>query len=166
VTLALAAEMLVLARLAPDLIAAEAKARTALDDGRAADIFGRMVAALGGPVDFVERMDAYLLRAPVVRPIAAKRQGTVTAVDARQLGLCVVGLGGGRTRPQDAVDHSVGLTELAPIGTVLGNGDPIAMVHARDDAAAEAAAAAVRAAYSFDDAGPDGSRPAVIDRIG
>ncbi|EAS49545.1 thymidine phosphorylase [Aurantimonas manganoxydans SI85-9A1] len=163
VTLALAAEMLVLAGLAPDLTAAEAKARTALDDGRAAEIFGRMVAALGGPADFVERMDAYLPKAPVIRPIAATRQGTVTAVDARQLGLCIVGLGGGRTRPQDAVDHSVGLTELAAIGTVLGEGDPIAMVHARDGAAAEAA---VRAAYSFGDAEPDGSRPAVIDRIG
>ncbi|MBC6717767.1 thymidine phosphorylase [Aurantimonas sp. DM33-3] len=166
VTLALAAEMLVLAGLAPDLVAGEAKARTALDDGRAAEIFGRMVAALGGPVDFVARMDAYLPKAPVVRPIAATGPGTVTAVDARQLGLCVVGLGGGRTRPQDAVDHSVGLTELAAIGTVLGDGDPIAMVHARDEAAAEAAAAAVRAAYSFGDAEPDGSRPAVIDRIG
>ncbi|MCW7543984.1 thymidine phosphorylase [Aurantimonas litoralis] len=166
VTLALAAEMLVLAGLAPDLVAGEAEARAALDDGRAAEIFGRMVAALGGPVDFVERMDAYLPRAPVVRPIAAKGQGNVTAVDARQLGLCVVGLGGGRTRPQDAVDHSVGLTELAPIGTVLGEGDPIAMVHARDNTAAEAAAAMVRAAYSFGDAGLGGSRPAVIDRIG
>ncbi|MEF2551885.1 thymidine phosphorylase [Aurantimonas sp. A2-1-M11] len=166
VTLALAADMLVLAGLASDLDEGGRKARAALEEGRAAEVFGRMVAALGGPSDFVERMESHLPQAPVIRPIPAMAGGRIAAVDARRLGLAVVALGGGRTRPQDAVDHAVGLSELLPIGRVVAAGDPLAMVHARDAAAAEAAAEMVRDAYGLGEGSPYGNGPVVIDRIG
>ncbi len=63
-TVALAAEMLVLGRLQPDHAAARRAIETAFSSGRAAEVFGRMVSALGGPADFVERPDAYLAAAP------------------------------------------------------------------------------------------------------
>ncbi|MAP17693.1 MAG: thymidine phosphorylase [Aurantimonas sp.] len=149
VTLALASEMLVLAGLAPNLVAGEAKARTALDDGRAAEIFGRMVAALGGPVDFVARMDAYLPKAQVVVDVLTEEDGFIATIDARRLGLAVVELGGGRTRPQDTVDHAVGLSDLAPIGRKVRRGEALGCVYARDEAAAERATMALRQAYAI-----------------
>ena len=63
------------------------------------------------------------------------------SIDTRALGLAVVALGGGRTRAEDAIDHSVGLTELAGIGDEVGPNRPLCLVHARDEASAAAAVA-------------------------
>ncbi len=164
VVLALAAELLVLGRLAPDRAAGEAAARSALDDGRAAEAFQRMVAALGGPPDFVARCDAHLPAAPVQVDCAATVAGIVAGMDTRAVGVVVVGLGGGRRRADDTIDHTVGLTQLCAIGEPVDRGRPLAVVHAPDEAAAEAACRALRAAIRIGDAAPDAG-PAVIERV-
>ncbi|MFP1643956.1 thymidine phosphorylase [Pontitalea aquivivens] len=152
VTAALGGEALVLAGLAPDLESGVAKIDEALETGRAAEVFGRMVAALGGPADFVERYPDRLPSAPVMRPVPSPRAGFVVTVDAEALGHAVVHLGGGRLVGTDRVNPSVGLSRLAPIGAELSPGAPLAFVHAATDAAADAAAAAVVAAYGLHDA--------------
>lgn len=159
VTLALAAEMLVTARLAGTPREAMEQARAALDSGRAAEAFGRMVALLGGPNDFVSRAAHYLPAAPVVREVPCPQKGFVGSIETRALGLAVVALGGGRTRPEDTIDLAVGLTALQPIGAEMDRGDPLALVHARDEAAAEAAVRAVQAAYGFVPLRPRAIRP-------
>jgi len=164
VTLALAAEMLRLAGSAADHQDAAAQAHRALESGAAAEKFAAMVAALGGPSDLIERPDAHLPRAPIVRDIAAPVAGTVTAMDTRGVGLAVVTLGGGRRRAADAVDHAVGFDHLAELGAKLGKGDPIARLHARSDAEADAAEAAVIAAYRLGEGAVDAA-PAVMARI-
>ena len=93
--------------------------------------------------------------APVIRDIAAPGAGFVSAIDTRAIGVAVVALGGGRTRPQDPVDHAVGLTDLASIGTALEKGDPIAIVHSRTLEAAELAKSAIVAAYGFSSRKPE-----------
>ncbi|MSE16354.1 thymidine phosphorylase, partial [Pantoea agglomerans] len=60
VTLALCSEMLVSGKLAASDTEARQKLMMVLDNGKAAEVFGRMVAAQQGPADFVERYDAYL----------------------------------------------------------------------------------------------------------
>ncbi|MGB6119160.1 MAG: thymidine phosphorylase [Mesorhizobium sp.] len=165
VTLALAAEMLVSAGIAPDRKSSMTKARHALDSGKAAEIFGAMVVGLGGPGDFVERMEAYLPAAPIMVPVPAQRTGHVAAIATRDIGMAVVGIGGGRSRPQDRVDHAVGLTGLLPLGSKVAKGDPVAMVHVRSDDQAKAAIAAVQAAYEIADA-PVALGPVVRERIG
>lgn len=164
VTLALAAEMLQLAGLAPSNRDALRRAGEALEGGRAASVFACMVSALGGPADFVEKPVKYLPQAPVERPVAAPRHGFVTGVATRAVGLAVVELGGGRVRPQDGVDHAVGLTRLVPVGAEIHAGDPLCLVHARSEAAAERAAAAILAAYTIGPSRPARDR-AVLRRI-
>jgi thymidine phosphorylase len=164
VTLALAAEMLVSAGLCTSAKEGLAKAQRALDGGKAAEIFARMVAALGGPADFMEKAADYLPAAPVIVDIPAPVSGFVSGIDTRAIGVSVVALGGGRTRPQDPVDHAVGLTTLAPIGARLERGEPLAIVHARTSSAAQAAAASVLAAYEVSARKPDHG-DAVIRRI-
>jgi thymidine phosphorylase len=122
-----------------------------------------MVSELGGPADFVERAAEYLPKAAVVSEVAPAEPGTVAAIDTRALGLAVVALGGGRTRAEDAIDHSVGLTELAGIGEEVDANRPLCLVHARDEDSAAAAAETVRAAYRLGDA-PAGRRT-VYERI-
>jgi len=164
VTLALAGEMIALGGLAPSPAAGRARAEAALNDGRAADIFGRMVAALGGPDDFLERSNRYLGHAPVVRPCTAERSGFVAGMNARDVGIAVVALGGGRAHADDAVDPAVGLTEVVDLGAPVRAGSLLCVVHAATDADAERAIALVRAAIRIEDrALPE--RPMIMQRI-
>ena len=163
VVLALAAEMLELGRLAGNADQAAEAARSALEDGRAAERFQAMVTTLGGPADFIDRAPAYLPEALVIRPVTPDRAGTIAAIDTRAVGLAVVALGGGRVRPQDTIDHTVGFSGLAGIGGKVGPDQPLAMVHARTDDAADRAAGALRAAYLLD--GTPDERPVIIERM-
>lgn len=164
VTVALAAEMLLSCGIAGSHQDGERRAREALGSGGAAEAFQRMVATLGGPADFLEKAEEYLPRAPVQRVVEATGDGFVTAVATREVGLAVVALGGGRTRPQDAVDHAVGITGLLPVGAAVARGDPIAIVHARTDDAAGAGVRALNAAYVIGKSKPPRQK-AVIRRI-
>lgn len=115
--------------------------------GAAAERFARMVSALGGPADLLERPDAHLAVAPIQRVVLAAETGHVAAVDVRALGQVVVDLGGGRTRPDQALDHAVGLAEVVGRGDAVAVGQPLAIVHARSRNAADAAATRVRQAF-------------------
>jgi thymidine phosphorylase len=147
VTMALCAEMLVISGISKMHDEANARLQAALDSGAAAERFARMVAALGGPADLMERPDAYLEKAPVVVPVPALESGYAAATDCRALGLSVVSLGGGRTRPQDPIDFAVGLSGLVELGQQVEAGQALAFVHARTQAAAEQAVRQVQGAY-------------------
>ncbi|AGT09551.1 thymidine phosphorylase [Paracoccus aminophilus] len=153
----LAGEGLTLAGIDP------ARASEAFASGRAAEIFGRMIAAQGGPCDLIERPDTYLGPAPVVRAVEAGGAGFVAAVDGTALGRAVVALGGGRVRASDRIDPRVGLSQLLRKGDQVSTGAPLALVHARSEAEAEAAAAQVRAAYVIGEAPAQG--PLILERI-
>lgn len=140
VTLALAAQMLVLGGLASDTAQACAKLNAVLDSGAAAERFARMVRALGGPADLIGAPERHLGQAAVIVPVTAPRAGYVTHIDCRALGLAVVGLGGGRRRPDDAINYQVGLTDVVELGQYVEAGAPLALVHASDLPAAEQAA--------------------------
>lgn len=156
-TVALSAECLRLAGREADGL------EQTLDSGAAAEIFGRMVAAQGGPRDLIDRPATHLVAAPVIRPVPPLVTGAVARIDATALGHAVVALGGGRVRAGEKIDHRVGLDGLAKLGEAVGPDAPLAMVHAADDTAAEIAIAAVQAAYRIGEAAVPG--PLVRQRI-
>jgi thymidine phosphorylase len=162
VNVSLCAAMLVQGRLADDETAARRQVEDALASGRAAERFARMVVALGGPADIMDQPERHLARAAVIRPVFSE-PGIVSRIDTRQVGLAVVALGGGRTRPQDTIDPAVGLTQIAPLGSEVGPDVPIAVVHARSEAEADHADSLLRKAYTLDNDAPIG--PLVFDRI-
>jgi thymidine phosphorylase len=164
VTVALGAEMLVLGGLAADEAEARRRMEDAIGSGRAAERFGRMVTALGGPADLLERPTLHLAAAPIRRPVHPETAGHVEAVDTRDLGLAVVALGGGRTRPQDSIDHAVGLVDLAAIGERVDSTLPLGVVHARTEDAAAAAAETLRRAYRIA-LRPTAPGPLVLERV-
>ena len=132
VTMALGAELLALSGLAHDVDAGAAALRRVLETGAAAERFERMVAALGGPKDFISRAEKELPQAPLLIDATPNTRGFVASIDVRAVGLAVVELGGGRSRAADEIDPAVGLTELAPIGAEVGPDAPLARVHARE----------------------------------
>jgi thymidine phosphorylase len=152
VTLALCGEGLALAGLAADGDEGRAKAQDALRSGAAAERFAAMAAALGGPPGLLEYPARHLPSAPVTLEAWSDEKAHVRAIDVREVGIAVLELGGGRRREDEAVDHAVGLTDIACLGEEVGPGAwPLAVVHARDRDAAERAAERLKAAFQVGD---------------
>lgn len=154
VVMALCAEMLVVTGIEVDRDKALHKVDEAVNSGRAAEIFARMVHALGGPPDFIDDFEKYLPQAAITIPVFASTEGFVVAVDTRRLGTAVIELGGGRHVLGEALDHSVGLSEVAPRGAAAGKNQPLAIIHAATDERAQIAADIVREAYTVEDSAP------------
>ncbi|OVY83620.1 thymidine phosphorylase [Yersinia pestis subsp. microtus bv. Xilingolensis] len=164
VTMALCVEMLLSGGLAHDEADARAKLQAVLDNGKAAEVFGRMVAAQKGPADFVERYDSYLPVATLSKPVFAEQTGIITAMDTRALGMAVGAPGGGRRRATDPIDYSVGLTEMARLGTRVDGQQPLAVIHANNEDDWQQAAEVVRAAITLGNNTPE-ETPVIYRRI-
>jgi thymidine phosphorylase len=153
VVIALSAEMLVAGGIESDREVAKQKCDEAITSGKAAEIFGRMTAALGGPADIVENYDRYLPRAPVIRPVHA--EGIVSAVDTFAVGNAIIELGGGRRTVGEKLDLSVGFTDVASIGTRLDADRPLAVIHAATETDARAAEGNLLAACRLSSEAPE-----------
>lgn len=154
VTLRLVAEMLLVGGIESDRDAAKQRADEAVGSGRAAEVFAQMVAALGGPLDFVENYDQYLPAAAVVKAVYAEQEGILTDVDGRKFGNAIIELGGGRRNVDDALDLSVGFVDVAPIGTKIDGSRPLAVVHAANDETAALASQMLREACVLGESAP------------
>lgn len=164
VTMALCVEMLVSGSLAANREEARQKLQAVLDNGKAAEVFGRMVAAQKGPSDFVENYNKYLPTAVLSKAVYAEKAGIITAMDTRALGMSVVTLGGGRRKATDPIDYSVGLSDIAALGTSVDNQTPLAIIHANSEKSWEEAAKEVRAAMVIGDQKPE-TTPMVYRQI-
>jgi pyrimidine-nucleoside phosphorylase len=153
-----AAQLLALSDLGVDEAEGRRRAERALDDGTALAAFDRWVRAQGGDPD-----PARLPVAPVVRPVSAPAGGHVRELRARRVAIAAMELGAGRELAGEPIDHAVGVVCLAKRGERVEHGEPLAEIHARDDAAAETAEATLLAAYEIGDK-PE-PRPLVIEVI-
>ncbi|MGK3143514.1 thymidine phosphorylase [Pantoea sp. C2G6] len=164
VTLALCSEMLISGKLAASDAEARQQLMKVLDNGKAAEIFARMVAAQQGPADFVERYDHYLPTPMLSKAVYADQPGIVSSMDTRALGLAVVAMGGGRQRASDSIDYSVGLSEMITLGERADAQRPLAIIHASSEEKWQQAAAAVKAALVLGDSAP-AETPVVYRRV-
>ena len=151
VTLELGASMLQLAGLFADNASAVAALEHSLTSGKAAEIFAKMVAAMGGPADLLEKPELYLGKAPVIQDIVAPQAGYLAASDTTAVGMAVVRLGGGRAHPAQVIDPVVGFSDVQALGSKVAAGDVLARVHAASVEAAAKASAEYLAALSFSD---------------
>jgi len=149
IVLRLSAEVLVLGGIADDLEQGRKLAGHKLEDGSAAAKFSQMVAELGGPTALADRMDEFFPPLPFVRPVPSLHRGYVQSVDARQIGLAMVGLGAGRRRPEQSIDHDVGLSGMVHIGDRVERGGSLCALHARDEDSFRTAAATIAAAITL-----------------
>lgn len=165
VTVAIGGEALATAGLAKTPDVGREMMQQAFESGKAAEAFGQMVTALGGPADFMEKPELYLPKAPLEVPVYAPEAGLVTKVDARAVGLAVVELGGGRTAPEDEVDPAVGLVHLAGVGAPVDSDNPLAIIHARNEDQVRRAQDVLLKAYSIGEAKDVADYDTIRDRI-
>ena len=146
----IAGHMLVLAGKYPSVEAAQAAIDTALNDGSALAKFRAMVVAQGGDGELIDQPEK-LTRAAIIRPVTASRDGYIGAMDTGRIGWSAVHLGAGRLTKSDPINHAVGMMMPVKIGDKIGAGQPLAEIHAADEASWAQAAAELTAAISIVD---------------
>jgi pyrimidine-nucleoside phosphorylase len=151
------AHLLALSDLGVDEAEGRRRAEEAIASGAARARYDRWVRVQGGDPD-----PATLAHAPVVVPVPAPDSGYVQAIATTDVGLAALHLGAGRTRKEDAIDHSVGVVCLAKRGDRVEAGEPLAEVHAHDDESARRGVAEVAACYRIGAEEPE-PRPIVLD---
>ena len=159
----LAARMLVLGGVEPDLPRAEARTRAAIASGAGVEKFRQIIANQGGDPRVVDDY-ARLPAAPDRDIIAAPRDGVVTAMRAEAVGRAAVALGAGRDRLDAVIDPAVGFMVVAPVGTRVRKGEPILEIHHRQGRGLAEARALLGPAIELGDT-PAATRPLVLDRI-
>ena len=164
VTLALGAELLVLAGIDEDAEKAAVKLSETLTNGKAVEIFDRMIAELGGPKDFSGDWKRRLPEANVIREIAAPEAGVVAGLDGRGIGMGVVHMGGGRLKGGERIDPSVGYSEIVGLGEKVVKGQPLARLHARSERSAQAAEKAFLEAVTIGETASPG--PLIVAKVG
>jgi len=143
------AHLLELSDLGVDLAEGRRRAEAAIADGSAVAAYERWISAQGGEPD-----EAALDKAPFVKEIFAPRDGYVRRLGALPVGLAALHLGAGRRAKDDPVDHAVGVVCRRKRGDTVDEGEPLAEIHARTEASADDAAAAVLGAYEIGDEAP------------
>jgi thymidine phosphorylase len=126
----LSAELLLLGGLAGTIEEGRQMVRGALESGRAAEQFATMVTAQGGPASLLDNPELFLPAAAIARPVFPVTAGYVNAIDTRAIGMAVISLGGGRQRVDDAIDPSVGISNIRGIGFQVDAEVPLGFVHA------------------------------------
>jgi pyrimidine-nucleoside phosphorylase len=153
------AHMLAFSDLGIDAREGRRRAEAAVADGSAMATYERWVRAQGGDPD-----EGRLEKAPFVGEVFAPRDGYVSGLAALPIGIAALHLGAGRREKDDPIDHAVGIVCLKKRGDAVEEGQPLAEIHARDEAAAKSVAGAVLDAYELGDEAPH-LRPIVLDTI-
>ena len=133
INMTLCSELLVQSKLFKSSDAARKQLQKSIDSGAALEIFARMISALGGPKDFVEKPEKYLPQSRLKLPVFAAHSGYISAMDTRDIGLAVIELKGGRTRPDQKIDHSTGFSGFCQIGDFVDEQTPLAFIHAANE---------------------------------
>jgi pyrimidine-nucleoside phosphorylase len=125
----------------------------ALSSGQALETFGRLIAQQNGDPNVIENY-SLLPAAKAREQLTASRDGYITGLRARPLGLAANLLGAGRTTLGDQIDPAVGLIMLAKPGARVERGQPLMEIHHRDRHGVEAALALCSDAITIGDERP------------
>ena len=155
VVVALATSMLISAKVATTEDEAKTKINHALSSGAAAEIFSKMIAALGGPSNLMEAPWESMNKANVIKDVVATHSGYISAMQTRNIGMSIVGMKGGRTANGQMIDHTVGFDRILPVGTVINRGDVVARIHAADEDQAAKASQEYLTALSISETKPE-----------
>jgi len=133
--LTLGAHMVVMAKKAPDLKTARAMCEGTITDGSALQKFGDMVEAQGGDRSVIDHPEI-MPQAKYQIDLPAKTSGVVSQVEADEMGIASMLLGGGRQKADDQLDYAVGIMLHKKIGDTVKAGDSLLTIYSdREDVA-------------------------------
>jgi len=150
VTYALGAEMLLLAGVASDVGSARRTLENAINTGKAAEHFQKIIEAQGGNPGVVDD-PAVLPQAAECEIFTAPRRGFVARIEPRTIGRGIIEMGGGRTKVEDIADPGVGFVITSRPGDWVEVGEPLATIFARDRSGIASGRQALRNAIAIAD---------------
>jgi len=148
--LEIAAHLLKLGGVAPDLTVARQQAEAALSNGGGWERFRTLVTAQGGDVSYVDDSQK-LPSAPIIETIPAPRSGYLTGIHARIIGEIAVALGAGRAKKGDLIDYAVGIVIHHKVGDLIEKGTPLFTIHTNARASLDEARPPLLAAHTWND---------------
>ena len=162
-TIELTAQMTVLCDIHPDLATARSDLAKHLDDGRALEVFRKMVLAQGGDPRFIEDPTA-LPQPGYILEVCVPTTGYVSDVDALAVGRIVLQLGGGRTKTDDIIDSAAGIDSLVQQGEHIEKGQPLMRLLAKNQSLAESQLKAALTSITITPEKP-GLRTLILERL-
>jgi len=158
VTMALSAEMLILAGLAENPAAARGLLQDKLASGEAFETFRQMVQLHGGDLDYIDNPEK-LPAASDIEDYRAQEEGFVTDADADMIGRACIILGAGRKVVTDPIDPAVGVSEIIKPGTEVQKGSTLIKIHSNDKEKTEEARSLLDKAFTIS---PDRPEPTIL----
>ena len=146
--LTLGANMLTLSGLAADETEARAKLEATIADGSALRKLAEMVEAQGGDSRAVYDF-SLLPDAAFKREVPSQEGGYIAHIEADDVGLVSMHLGGGRVTKESAIDLSVGVVLHKKVGDRVEPGESLATIHASSEEKAARAEELLRACYTL-----------------
>ena len=103
-----------------------------IKNGKAYKKFIELVRTQGGDVSYIENTEKFE-RAKYIEPIIAKKSGTISKLDAYQVGILAGYLGAGRTKKEDEINPRVGFVFNKKVGDIVNEGDILGYIHSDDE---------------------------------
>ena len=164
ITMTLCKELLVNSGIAKTDNEAEIKLRKSISSGLAYEHFVKMTHELGASSGVVEKFVEKGPQAHYVAPLYATKEGYISAIDTRKIGLSVIIMGGGRTTPEQKINYTTGFTDFCQIGDKVDKKTPLCYIHAEDKELISMVGTQVREAIKITSDKPQKS-PTIIQKI-
>ncbi|MHC8516511.1 pyrimidine-nucleoside phosphorylase [Sporosarcina sp. ITBMC105] len=103
-----------------------------IQDGSALELFGRMIEEQGGDSKIIHD-PSLLAQADFQIEVPAPKSGTISQMDADDIGVAAMMLGAGRATKEDTIDLAVGIVLTKKIGDAVVEGEPLAIIHSNNE---------------------------------
>ena len=128
----LASHMLILGGAAKDFDEGLMRVRESIQSGKALDKFKQFVAAQGGDTKYIDHPELFE-QADIIEEIRSEQDGFVGSIDAQEMGICSLILGGGRETKESVIDPTVGLVFSKKVADPVKKGDVLATIYGNDE---------------------------------
>ena len=128
----LASHMLILGGAAKDFDEGLMRVRESIQSGKALDKFKQFVAAQGGDTKYIDHPELFE-QADIIEEIRSEQDGFVGSIDAQEMGICSLILGGGRETKESVIDPMVGLVFSKKVADPVKKGDVLATIYGNDE---------------------------------
>lgn len=124
--------MLMQAKLANSFEEAKMKLERVIKDGSAFNLFVKMVEAQGGDISYILNPDKFIVAEKII-PVLAKTSGYIKTIEALDIGVSSMRLGGGRATIEDVIDMSAGIVLNKKVGDKVEKNDVLCYLHTNKD---------------------------------
>ena len=128
----LASHMLILGGAVKDFDEGLMRVRESIQSGKALDKFKQFVAAQGGDTKYIDHPELFE-QADIIEEIRSEQDGFVGSIDAQEMGICSLMLGGGRETKESVIDPTVGLVFSKKVADPVKKGDVLATIYGNDE---------------------------------